>query len=54
MNKDTLKENLDQMLFDMIEDKYNEFEYDYEKFVKYLFSIEKYLDNININQINHI
>ncbi len=51
MNKDTLKENLDHMLFDMIEDKYIEFEYDYEKFVKYLFSIEKYLTNVSISQI---
>jgi hypothetical protein len=35
----------------MIQDKYIEFEYDYEKFVHYLFSIEKYLDGVTVNEI---
>lgn len=51
MNKDILKHKLGDLLFDMIDDKYAEYEYDYEKFVQYLFSIKKYLVNADINQI---
>lgn len=51
MDKITLRENLSEMLFTMIQDKYIEFEYDYEKFVHYLFSIEKYLGKVTVNDI---
>lgn len=51
MDKNILKDKIGVMLFSMIEDKYYEFEYDYEKFVQYLFSIEKYLVDIDVKNI---
>ena len=51
MTKDILKHSLGDLLFDMVNDKYAEYEFDYEKFVQYLFSIKKYLGNVDINQI---
>ena len=54
MDKIFLRESIGEVLFLMIEDKYNEFEYDYEKFVQFLTSIEKYLIKIQLSEICEI
>jgi len=51
MNSDIKSRINESIYIEMIRDKYDEYEYNYELFVKYIRSVEKYLNGISIEEI---